>query len=187
MIMLCHKNTCCNFFQIKMIKEIIAYEQPFRTDDEMPRNYYDPNIMLAEQCFCLRPNDEIVIVINGKGYRFSDDIIFTLELPPHSQEEEGTENSSENPELVPSSFSPKQLCLFIKNTSSQYSIYVGYKSPLSWLLDMPRCYSKLCYCSIMDLSKLRMSINHNLNNDDDDLDDNFKADANTICVREYSR
>jgi hypothetical protein len=159
-----------------MIKEIIAYEQPFKTDDEMPRNYYDPNIMLAEQCYCLRPNDEIIIVINGKGYRFSDDMIFTLELP-HNQE--GTENSNKKViELVPSSFSSKQLCLFIKNTSSKYSIYVGYKSPLSWLLDMPHCYSKLCYCSVMDLSKLRMSINYN----PDDLD-NFKADANTICVR----
>jgi hypothetical protein len=157
-----------------MIKEIIAYEQPFTTDDRTPCHYYDPNIVLAEREFCLKSNDEILIVINGHGYRYSDDTIHTLVLPNNSS------SSNKIPELDPSSFESMQLCLFIKNTSDQYSIHVGYKSPLSWLLDMPRVYSKLCYCSVTDLTQLKLM--YNQHRDMEDNNENFRADKKTISV-----
>jgi hypothetical protein len=173
-----------------MIKEIIAYEQPFITDDRMPHNYYDPNIMLAEREFCLKSDDEILIVVNGNGYRYNDDTIYTLKLPNDSNSSGGGSggggggnsdgNHNKIPELNPSSFESMQLCLFIKNTSDQYSIHVGYKSPLSWLLDMPRVYSKLCYCSITDLTQLKMI--YNQKSGIELFDENFRADKKTITV-----
>jgi predicted YcjX-like family ATPase len=167
-----------------MIKDIIAYEQPFTTtEDRMPRNYYNPNIVMAEREFCLKSDDEILIVINGNGYRYSDDTIYTLKVPKDSSSDSSSSSSSiQILEFDPSSFESMQLCLFIKNTSNQYSIHVGYKSPLSWLLDMPLVYSKLCYCSVTDLTHLKLV--YNQNRDIEPKSDNCRADKNTIYLHE---
>jgi hypothetical protein len=208
-----------------MIKDIINYEQTLLLDGEIPRNYYDPNIMLAEHKFCLQPGEEILVVINGNGYRFSDDTIFTLETPTtttttslntfentsinrHSDSKtndiaaaaavvgvsgknhpENNINSlkSEIKSIIPSSFSSNQLCVYLKNTSKQYTIYVGYKSSLAWLLDMPRIYSKLCFCAVSELTRLKMifkQLHHDPEHTNDWEGQKFEADNETICLHD---
>jgi hypothetical protein len=73
-----------------------------------------------------------------------------------------------------------QLCLLVKNNSDKYSIHVGYKSSLSWLLDMPRIYSKLCYCSVADLTQLKKM--YNQQSDIELSDENFRAEKKTIFI-----
>jgi hypothetical protein len=175
-----------------MIKEIVNYEQSYLSDGEIPRNYYDPNIMLAERNFCIKPGEEILIVISGNGYRFFDDTIFILETSTHPNNfdsdykiSDSDQYSDENIELlkseiksiIPSSFSSKQLCMYLRNTSNQYSIYVGKKSSLTWLLDMPRISSKLCFCSVSELSRLKKLFK--LQNE---TETDFAAENKTICL-----
>jgi len=206
-------------------------------DREVPRNYYDPQIMLAEKSFQIKPMEEILIIINGSGYRFSDDTVYPLEFrfvnenpivptsstpsqklistavpPDNTTTTSTTKTNDKSPpppappppppttttttttdhsgsknnvsiikdscgknsmgDLKPSLGSGTQLCCLVKNCSTTFTIYVGYKSPLHWLLDLPRIQSKLCYCSIADITKCRLYLNwKNDNNDDDDDDD----------------
>jgi hypothetical protein len=179
-----------------MLKDIIHYEQNYSVDGhDIPRNYYDPNIMLAERQFHLSPNEEILIIINGSGYRFSDDTIFTIEIPKMNEiindiNSDITEKNNQNEvskksdnlsKIIPSSFSSKQLCLYVKNLSNSYSFYVGYKSSLARLLDMPRIFSKLCYCNVNDLTQFKLEFNF-LNNESNN-DSSFKVDSGAICIR----
>lgn len=159
------------FFQ--MIEKMINYQQAHRhsrEDGESPRDYYDPSIMLAEKHYRLGAKEEIMIVINGSGYRYNDDTLYALNI-----------STDDNP-VIGHSY---QLCLIVKNCSSNLSIYVGNKSPLQWLLDMPRVVSKLCFCSIADLTRLRLSLN---SCGEDEVDDDvpmFTAAADETIVINY--
>ena len=57
--------------------------------------------------------------------------------------------------VVPSSH---QLCLLVKNCSTEFVIQVGRHTPLVWILGMNAVKSKLCYYSIQDLSIVRSQI-----------------------------
>lgn len=64
-----------------------------------------------------------------------------------------------------------QLCFVVKNCAQNSVFHIGYKTPLQWLLELPRVRSKLCYCSIADITKCRLNlIDHN--NDIDEVDTN---------------
>lgn len=132
------------------IKQIIDYEQtyysPIRGEGEPPRNYYDPNVMMAEKTYKINPMEEILLVISGSGYRYNDDTIFSL----HVNIDQVTT------EVIPNVQSSSQLCLLVKNCSSEYSVYVGFKSTLQLLLDTPRIMSRLCFCTVADLTKCRL-------------------------------
>lgn len=142
------------------IKQVIDYEQcyysPIRGEGEPPRNYYDPNVMLAEKTYKLNPMEEILIVISGSGYRYNDDTVYSLNIYGKNEQMNETVNTLLEYNINPVINSSSQLCLLVKNCSAEYSVYVGYKSPLQWLLDMPRLISKLCYCSTADLTKCRL-------------------------------
>jgi len=150
-----------------VITQVIDYQQnyyhPIRGEGEPPCNYYDPHVMLAEKTYKIHPNEEILIVISSSGYKYCDDTVFTLVMDSSS-----SNDSSLSPTLFPSPAaadqvykpvvtSSSQLCVLVKNCSSDYSIYVGYKSPLKWLLDMPRVMARLCYCPTADLTKCRLA------------------------------
>jgi hypothetical protein len=134
-----------------MSQKIIIYEQFSQNTIESPRDYYDPNVMMSTRNFCIRPGEEVLIIISGNGYKWMDDSIFQL---VHDEE-------------VDSYFAEmgsQQLSLIVKNCSCIFTIYIGYKTPLKFLLDMPRTVSKLCYSSILDLSYAKSKSQ----NDDDE-------------------
>lgn len=149
------------------IKKLVEYEQCYfssiRGEGEPPRNFYEPSVLLAEKTYKINPEEEILIVISGCGYRYNDDTIYSLNI-----------NSDE----VTAGFTPivqshSQLCLLVKNCSSDYSVYVGFKSSLQLLLDMPRIMSRLCYCTVADLTKCRLIYSsicrqHNVENVEND-------------------
>ena len=173
-----------------MIQDIIHYEQQLGDRNDIPRNYYDPNIMLADRPFLIQPRGEVLIIINGSGYSFSDDTIFEFEIPqPQNSEDSGENKKSLRKDRLkninPPEFSSKQLCLHVKNYSTLYTIHVGSKSSLAWLLDMPRIFSKLCYCNVSDLTELKLEYNQlNIVNHDNDDDDEglFEASEGKIYI-----
>lgn len=151
-------------FQInKMITKIVCFEQQYSDKDSSPpRDYYDPNIMLAEQSFDIGPNEEVLGVIMGTGYRFNDDTVYTFEVKNYDDDDDDADDDDANADKVHGLSArtdhSSQLCLLIKNCSSVLTVYVGYKTPLQWILDMPRITSKLCSCPIADVTKLRFNL-----------------------------
>lgn len=165
-----------------MIKKILNYEQSFkngREAGESPRDYYDPHLMLAENHFKIDPKETVLIAITGNGYQYNDDTIYSLKIvEPDFQYNYPLS-------CTPSLGIASQLCLILKNCSPEFSIYVGCKTPLQWLLDMPRVNSKLCYCSIADLSQCRLSLQ--TLGGGNDMEDNVpmlnSAPDNTIVIK----
>lgn len=143
-----------------MISKIINFEQlacGSNSDDncndnnsEKPRDYYDPNIMRAERAFKLEPQETVLIVIFGRGFRYNDDTIYMLSI------KKSNTFMTDTITAVPEHGS--QLCLVVKNCSSNLTVYVGQKTPLQWLLDMARLSSKLCFCAISELTDLRCEL-----------------------------
>lgn len=132
-------------------------QQP--SSSEPPCDHFDPHVMLAERAFNIEPNEEILIVINGSGYRCMDDLIFQLR--------------HDNDYFSPLSQSNEQLCFFVKNCSLVYTIFVGYKSSLKWLLDMPRLTSKMCHGLPVELTQYKYSWGEDL----------IVADDETLIIR----
>lgn len=164
-----------------MIKQILNYEQIFkngRENGEAPRDYYDPHIMLAESHFKIEPEETVLIAINGNGYQYNDDTVYSLKINDNNFQVNNINNF--NPSLGIASL----LCLIIKNCSPDFSIYIGCKTSLQWLLDMPRINSKLCYCSIADLSQFRVNLPFNHN---EEIEENVpmfnSATDNTIVIK----
>ena len=154
-----------------MAQQVIIYEQPFYPEGEPPRDYYDPRTLQSDKHFNIKPDEEVLLVVNGSGYRFMDDVIY----PMHQRADTGL--------FIPLTPSNQQLCLVVHNISTDYTIYVGYKTPLNWLLDMPRVLSKLCYCSNTDLTQLKMNTKILLENEDIDTDhENVVANDETIVI-----
>jgi len=140
------------------VQKVIYYEQiHHREQNESPRDYYDPHVFIAEKQYFLAPQEEVLIVICGSGYRFKDDTICLLDVQPLSSSSSSSSGSSGSSSVQLQTQHNQQLCILVKNTSPYYSIYVGCKSPLFWLLDMPRISSRFCYCSYSDLTVLKLN------------------------------
>ena len=139
-----------------------------------PYNYYNPQVFLAKEAFDLFPGEECLAIINGIGYRYNDDTIYHITCSTNNDDDEcgGSSNgggggggedtvdgvssgntTGSNVHLKLESES--QLCIFVKNCSLENAFKIGYNTPLNWLLDMPRIMSKLCYCSMTDLIKIK--------------------------------
>lgn len=159
-----------------LLQKIIIYEQTCSKDGETPRDYYDPHRMLSETCFKILPNEEILCVINGSSFGYMDDTIVRLELNPPLPPPPATE-LAEQYTFVTQPASMNQLCLLVKNCSTDCSIYVGRRTPLVWLLDMPRIKSKMCFFSSLELTFVRsmqpMSPMSSLNTVDQIMDNEF--------------
>jgi len=159
-----------------MISKMVNYEQSYngmwrKNGEPAALNYYDPNMMLAEKAFRLEPNEEALIVINGTGYRYSDETIYELEFffSPTTDNDDMSTNAALNCDtIVPNLVTSNQLCFLIKNCATNCTIYVGCKSPLHWLLNLPRVSSKMCYSSLSDITKCRLNITHLDNYDEVD-------------------
>jgi hypothetical protein len=204
-----------------MLQKMINFEQHIYSNNVgsrskcPPRDFYDPNHVLAEKSFQIKPNEEILAVIKGSGFRYNDDTIYNLvvkhiqELPPPSQpidinnrshrdSSSGHSSNSSHSSYHPNGYyiayphTPAHLCLIIKNRS-KLIIDIGCKTPLQWLLDMPRVMSELCYCSISELTKLRCQIEDaeilekSVDNGVDTVDNNKLAQPvsvpdQTICL-----
>lgn len=190
---ICSSSIAC--FQTKkkmVITKVIDYEQACYRPTAIlgdggapPRNYYDPNIMLAERAYAIKPLEEIMVVISGSGYRYNDDTVWSVDLDLVSSEKDPRKNvPASKHELVPRITSPGQLCVLIQNCSSSYTIYVGSRSPLQWLLDMPRVISKLCYSSVTDLTKCRLNLNAIQNGQDETTDeqDEWSSPAEMVTI-----
>lgn len=138
-----------------LINKMINYQQAYRhnrEDGDAPRDYYDPNILLADKHYRIGPKENIMIVINGSGYHYNDDTVYALGVPPVI---DNTATTTTNYLQLGQAY---QMCLLVKNCSSVHSIYVGNKSALQWLLDMPRVTSKLSFCTYGELTRLRYSL-----------------------------
>ena len=61
-----------------MIPQVIIYEQPFYPEGEPPRDYYDPRTLQSDKPFNIKPDEEVLLVVSGSGYRFMDDVIYPL-------------------------------------------------------------------------------------------------------------
>lgn len=141
-----------------MISKIINFEQLAcgsngdnnGPNSDKPRDYYDPNIMMAEKAFKLEPQETALFVIFGRGFRYNDDTIYMLAI------KKSNTFMTDTITAVPEHGS--QLCLVVKNCSSNLTVYVGQKTPLQWLLDMARLSSKLCFCTIPELTDLRCEL-----------------------------
>ena len=137
-----------------------------------PYNYYNPQVFLAKEAFDLFPGEECLAIINGVGYRYNDDTIYHLTCSTASDSSggsgsggedtvDGVSSSSSSGSITTCSNvhlkleSESQLCIFVKNCSNENAFKIGYNTPLNWLLDMPRMMSKLCYCSMADLIKIK--------------------------------
>ena len=256
-----------------MVQKIFLYEQTSTRSD-----YFDPHNFVSECAFSIKPQQEIVLVINGLGFGFSDDSIYKLELyydsnlmvrttsphlsslapslpssssnsilsyippsppppppPPNAAAAAAaavsgtlpytttnnvssiinpyspllttttgidTNNSSNSnssrtiipppPPLPPFSSLIKQqagnlyrnpppplppaaaaanyqrfmavkptcnqLCILVENRSREFTIHVGRKTPLVWLLGVSDVFSKLCYYSTQDEPVIRANI-----------------------------
>jgi len=155
--------------------KLVYYEQISKREGIPPRDYYNPSVFLADKPFRLYPGEEILVIINGCGYRYNDDSIFKLSFKSFMEEDmevtaaaaaaaAPTHYSDIEYVVVPAS--DQQLCLLVKNFSTENTISVGYKTPLTWLLDMPRIDSKLCFCSMTELTSVKLHVNrqgHNRN------------------------
>jgi len=171
---------------------MVNYEQSIsgkwrKNGESAPRDYFDPNVMLSERAFRLEPGEEILIVINGTGYRYNDDTIYELEF---SFAPAATTVNNQCTETIESRMvSTAQLCFVIKNCAQNCVVYVGCKSPLQWLLDLPRISSKLCYTSIADITKCRLSFKDAINCGYDEVDARAtgncqqSADDETVVIR----
>jgi hypothetical protein len=217
----------CKIYIFQMIHKMINYQQMYdrarREEGDTPCDYYDPNIMQAEQHYKIEPQETVLIVINGIGYRYSDDTIHELKIKQtyvndDNDDDEGGVNSDDNRDKydieytmdrptceeiprrkpkrkimlhksVPVLGESNQLCVLTKNCSSTYTIFIGAKTPLQWLLDMPRVTSKLCYCSLVDLTSFRINLYYSVPPDEhDNNDDNvpmFTAAADETIVIKY--
>jgi hypothetical protein len=263
MIMYYNRINMCKYISElkKMASQIINYEQGQMEYDESPRTYYDPTIMLAETQYKIKPLETVLIVINGRGYRWSDDTVYELKIKPNTvsmndvnsensisknnvnQDKNSTKNSSNSSSSSSTKSSNSsssssdssgsssrgsssssssssdssmhsiksdkdiekkkiintpvnnnydiltdvstQLCLLIKNCSENYTIYVGAKTPLQWLLDAPRIISKLCHSSIVDITSIRLNehyCDNNINNNDNYINNMFTPEK-TIVIR----
>ncbi len=147
-----------------MIPKMVHYEQSYKgmwksSGDAIPRDYYDPSIMLADRAYDLKPNEELLVVLLGSGYRYNDDTIHKVDfagLYSSSNNDEVAQQSSHDSMNFFQIGASHQLCLIVKNCAQNYTFYIGQKSPLQWLLDLPRVRSKLCYCSIADITRYRL-------------------------------
>lgn len=157
---------------------MILYGQIYEAG-EAPRDYYDPHILIANQNFAIRPNEEVMVVIDSSGYRYSDDAIRPLNFKLDDTDNNNS-NIEENFQYTLHCGTAKQLVLLIKNNSSNFTIYVGQKSPLIWLLDMPRVSSKLCFCHVSDLTNIKLNLNK-MSPIDKDNNPEF-IDAETIVI-----
>lgn len=141
---------------------MINFEQqgyrPLKGEGVAPRDYFDPNIMLADKAFKLEPNEEILVVINGHGYRYNDDTIYALDVKAAAVADDNVEIDGSGSGIETLMHTPSHLCYVIKNCSSNFKILVGYRTPLQWLLDMPKLFSRFCYCSIADINKCRFAL-----------------------------
>lgn len=196
-----------------MIQNFIHYEQLSSGNSAPPCDYYDPHHMLAEKNYSIKPHEEILLIIRGHGYRFNDDTIYPLEIVRRRGGEEkklmetttttntttgdtgGDNNNNNNHDdddddadkrnVVPAAHSTRQLCVFIKNFSDEFTIYVGSNSSLAWLLDCSKIYSKLCYCDAIDLNATKQIINKNMTLKDETNCGKvakYQADDETICL-----
>jgi len=120
----------------------VYFEQPCKLHSgQVPKTYFDPATMFATEKFSILPGEEILVIICGAGYNFADDLVHGL-YP---------RGSEKNPKIT----TCHQLCYLIRNTSNTFTIYVGLKCNLLWLLDMPKITSKLCYSSYEEINALK--------------------------------
>jgi hypothetical protein len=160
-------------------QNIIYYEQIFKRErQQLPHNYYNPQMVLADKPFELKPDEEILVVIDGCGYRYNDNCIYQLNFTSTAAtlnggggeqfNNEGSTTTSTTTTTTTTATTattscsmvqqPQQLCLLVKNSSTEHTILVGYQTPLTWLLDMPRVTSKLCYCVNTELTKIKLGL-----------------------------
>lgn len=149
-----------------MIQKIIMYEQ-FQQNGEPPCDHFDPHVMYSERPFSIQPGETVLIIINGSGHRFMDDLIFPLKF------------RHDNNTFFPLPTSNEQLCFMVKNCSPFFAIYAGFKSPLKWLLDMPRLVVKMCHGLPDELNQYKLKYNwsEELNNQE------IVADDETLFIR----
>jgi len=125
--------------------------------------------MLAETSYCIKPLEEIIVVIDGCGFRYNDDTIYLMQL---------TKDKNGDQQFGPALDSCHQLCFFIKNCSPEFTICIGVKTPLNWLLESPRIMSKLCYCTFGDLAT--MKLNWRKNNSNQEINNVAVADETIV-------
>lgn len=152
------------------MRKVIGYEQFFQQDGEPPLDFFDPSVMFSEKYYIIKPGEEVLLVINGSGYRFMDDIVYPL-----------IQDGSTD-QFFPMSPSQQQLCFVIRNCSTEFTISVGFRSSLKCLLGMARVTSKMCYCYSHDLTRLKMRYNNYLIDNDDDGCDEMHVRESTILV-----
>jgi hypothetical protein len=156
-----------------MAQKMIDYVQNYYPEGEAPRDYYDPNIMIAERAYSIKPHEEILVVLNGTSFRYNDDTIYLLEIKKN-------EDITADKQIKFAAINNNHLCLLVKNCSDEFSIYVGYRSPLAWLLNMPRIISKLCFSPGYDLTQIKFN-NYNMSNQKES--DSFTASDETIVIQ----
>jgi len=133
-----------------MLPTVVYYQQ---APDQPPVNYYDPHLFLAEIPYTLQPGQTVLIVLRGRGYRFGDDTIQPLRMNQYDC------HLGEN----------NQLCLWVKNDdNAPFCLRVGRKTPLVWLLDLPRLQTQLCYCDYNLLNLVQLQAGDDLNDEVDD-------------------
>lgn len=135
-----------------MAARIVCYRQSRRRVSP-PCNYYDPHVFLAEQHYEIYPNEEVLLVVNGSGYNYNDDSIHQLQLTTTSDEQE--DEILQSSTLFTLSSINQHLCVLIKNYSNDHTIYVGQKTPLTWVLNMSCLGAKLCFCSYDEVIKMK--------------------------------
>lgn len=145
---------------------IAVYEQSYRLDGVIPSPYLDPAVLLSNNRFCIKPGEEKLLIVSGSGFRSLDNMIYPMHL------------SDVTGQYIVNSHTNQSLCYLIKNTSPDFSIYVGRRSKLLWLLQFPTIVSKLCYGSHQELSMLKMRALTEMDEENSCNDDKCKNIAN---------
>lgn len=132
-------------------KKIKQAYQHNREDGDVLRDYYDPNTLLADKHYRFGPKENIMFVINSSGYHYNDDTVYTLDVSSVMKL-----NDSDNYLQRGQAY---QMCLLVKNCSSERSIMLEINLPFILFF---KC--KLCFCTYGELTHLR----HNLRDIDYD-------------------
>ena len=91
----------CYFSDQKMIPKMVNYEQSYKgmwksSGDAIPCDYYDPSIMLADRAYNLKPNEEMLVVLLGSGYRYNDDTIHKVDFAGLYNESSSSSSNNNN-------------------------------------------------------------------------------------------
>ena len=123
----------------------VIYEQEFGLDGELPADYHDVSQFYSDRYYRIRPGEEILVLIGSAGFRFSDDVIWPLQ------------RRGDSGRFYDGGAPLNTLCYLIRNVSDQFTVHVGYKSSLRWLLDMPRVKATFCYAPSGELAQLKIA------------------------------